>query len=385
MPTAGAREDQLRAVERWFLARGTPHLIDDYSARTDVFGRTRPSLTLIFLFELSGALNADFSWWQNALALLFALGGATAMLAAVNRRRQRPTLERTGRLGGLELLLFLVGPPSITAVVGGQFAQAVGIFALNVALLGAIYLVTSYGLVPLTRWAFGKTVRELGAVAGLLGRALPLLLLIQIVLFINTEMWQVADGFDGAFLGAVVLLFLLVGIGFLLTRLPRELGRLATFESADELKAAVAGTPAEALLKGRVAAVDLEPAPLTARQRGNILLVALFSQGLQVVLVTIILGAFFVVFGLLTITPDVIESWLGHGGHELLSFHVGDRVVVLTQELLKISGFLAAFSGLYFTVVLVTDGTYREEFFDEILAELRQTFAVRAVYRRARA
>jgi hypothetical protein len=39
--------------------------------------------------------------------------------------------------------------------------------------------------------------------------------------------------------------------------------------------------------------------------------------------------------------------------------------------------------GLYFTVVLVTDATYREEFFDGILAELRQTFAVRAVYRHA--
>src|SRR5690606_15579443 len=96
-----------------------------------------------------------------------------------------------------------------------------------------------------------------------------------------------------------------------------------------------------------------------------------------------LLGAFFVVFGLLTITPGVIEAWLGHPGHELLSVGVGPREVQLTVELLKLSGFLAAFSGLYFTVVLVTDATYREEFFDEILAELRQTFAVRAVYQRS--
>jgi hypothetical protein len=387
MATDGARAEQLRAVERWFLARGTPHLIDDYRARTDVFTRTRPALVLVFLVELTGSLNSDFRWWQNALALVGAIAGAVAMLAAVTRSRRRPAIESTstGRIDILELALFLLGPPLLTALIGDQAAQGLAIFGLNVVLLGAIYLVTSYGLVPLTRWALGKTVRELGAVAGLLGRALPLLLLIQIVLFINTEMWQVADGFDGVFLGAVVLLFLVVGIGFLLTRLPRELGRLATFSSSDELKAAVVDTPAAVLLKGRVAAADLEPAPLTARQRGNVLLVALFSQGLQVVLVTLLLGAFFVVFGLLTITPDVIESWLGHTGHAIVTFHVGDREVLLTQELLKISGFLAAFSGLYFTVVLVTDGTYREEFFDEILAELRQTFAVRAVYRRARA
>ena len=36
------------------------------------------------------------------------------------------------------------------------------------------------------------------------------------------------------------------------------------------------------------------------------ILVALFSQGLQVILVTLLLGAFYVAFGLLTITPDVL-------------------------------------------------------------------------------
>jgi hypothetical protein len=282
-----------------------------------------------------------------------------------------------------EIATFVAVPPLAAGVIGGQPGQAVGLAVLNLTVLGGIYLVASYGLVPLTRWALGKTVRELGAVAGLLGRALPLLLLIQIVLFINTEMWQVADGFDGWFLGLVVLLFLLVGVGFLLTRLPRELGRLATFASADDLRAEVIGTPAVPLAAAMTDA-ECVPSPLTARQRGNVLLVALFSQGLQVVLVTALLGVFFVVFGLLTITPGVIEAWLGHPGDVLATLTVGDREVQLTAELLKISGFLAAFSGLYFTVVLVTDATYREEFFDEILAELRQTFAVRAAYLSAR-
>jgi hypothetical protein len=100
--------------------------------------------------------------------------------------------------------------------------------------------------------------------------------------------------------------------------------------------------------------------------------------------VTLLIFVFFVAFGLLTITPAVIESWLGHSGDVLATQSFGDRDVQLTAELLKLSGFLAAFSGLYFTVVLVMDATYREEFFDEILAELRQTFAVRAAYLCAR-
>ena len=43
-------------------------------------------------------------------------------------------------------------------------------------------------------------------------------------------------------------------------------------------------------------------------------------------------------------------------------------------------GFLTAFSGFYFTVYVLTDATYRQEFLDEVLGEMRQAFAVRAVY-----
>lgn len=375
--------EDLRDVERWFTSRGTPHLLEGYSASTDVLTRALPALTLVLLLEVGGALNADFTWWQNALAAAGAIGLLLGVWAGVNALRRRPAFARPARVGAPEVVTFVLVPPLVTAVIGGQPGQALALGTVNVVLLGGIYLVTSYGLVPLTRWALGKTVRELGAVAGLLGRALPLLLLIQIVLFVNTEMWQVADGFDALFLALVAGLFLLVGVGFLLTRLPRELGRLATFATADEVRAEVAGTPAEVL------AADLRDdecaaAPLSTRQRGNLLLVALFSQGIQVVLVTALLGTFFVVFGLLTITPAVIESWLGHPGDVLATLTVDEREVQLTAELLKISAFLAAFSGLYFTVVLVTDATYRAEFFDEILAELRQTFAVRAAYLHAR-
>jgi len=340
------------------MRRGTPHLIEDYTATDDVFTRMVPVLTPLAVIEVFGALDADFRWWQNLLA------GA----------------------GGLALLLALWAevnsPAVITFVISQQLGQALSLAAINLALLGAIYLVTSYGLLSLTRWALAKTGRELGAVAGLLGRALPLLLLIQIVLFVNTEMWQVAAGFDGAFLSATIGLFFTIGVAFLVTRLPRELDRLATFASAEELAEQVAGTPADGLVDP--GACSLEPARLSARQRGNVLLVALFSQGLQVVLVTVILGAFFVAFGLLTVTPEVLATWIGQPGDEVVAIGVLGRELLLTAELLKLSAFLASFSGLYFTVVLVTDATYRAEFFDEILAELRQTFAVRAVYLCAR-
>ena len=380
-----ASADQLQAIERWFMARGTPHLIEDYSATTDVFTRMVPVLTGLALLEVLGALDADVAWWQNVLAGLGGLALLVGLWAGVNGLRGRPALARPARVGAPEIATFVIAPALITLLISQETGQALTLALVNVILLGGIYVVTSYGLLPLTRWALVKTSRELGAVAGLLGRALPLLLLIQIVLFINTEMWQVADGFDGRFLTAVIVLFLAIGVTFLLTRLPRELGRLATFTAVEDLEQQVAGTPAVGLVVPDEPDVIGEPVPLSTRQRGNVLLVALFSQGIQVVLVTLLLGAFYVAFGLLTITPDVLETWLGHGGDAVVRFDLLGRELRLTAELLKISAFLAAFSGLYFTVVLVTDATYREEFFDEILAELRQTLAVRAVYLKARA
>jgi hypothetical protein len=191
-------------------------------------------------------------------------------------------------------------------------------------------------------------------------------------------MWQVSSGFNGAYLAIVIVLLVAVGTTFLWTRLPGEIGRLAAFAEVAEVHALCAGTPAEPashLVDGPTTAGDL-----SRRQRGNVLLVALFSQGLQVVLVGAVLGAFFVVFGVLTITPEVTEAWLGSTGDVLLDLELFGRDAVVTAELLKLSAFLASFSALYFAVTLVTDDTYRREFFDEIVGELRQTFAVRAAY-----
>ncbi len=58
---------------------------------------------------------------------------------------------------------------------------------------------------------------------------------------------------------------------------------------------------------------------------------------------------------------------------------VGERVQV-TEELLRVSSGIAAFSGLYYAIAVLTDATYREEFLDEITGEMRETFRARAEY-----
>ena len=86
----------------------------------------------------------------------------------------------------------------------------------------------------------------------------------------------------------------------------------------------------------------------------------------------------------------------GHGGavglrlaggpvDVLARWSVGGRTLVVSEPLIRVAAFLGAFGAMYFTVLLATDATYREEFADDVAPQLRQALAVRCIYRRARA
>ena len=369
------------ATERWFVRRGLPHLIADYRASEDIFTRSLPVLGLVFLLELLGAANLEWGWLVNLAALAAAVASVVALWALVNRSRGRRWSRLPDRVGAAELAVFLLVPPVLPLVFGGQVGSAAVSFVANVVLLAVVYLVTSYGLVPMTRWALGETKREIGTVLDLLGRALPLLLLFSVALFINTEVWQVAASLDGVLFWTAAGFFVVVGTAFLLVRLPGELKRLGDQLVGDALVEACEDTPMAPAARDLVDRGVAGPRPLSRRQQGNVLLVLLFSQAVQIVLVTVAIGAFFFAFGLVAIRPPVIDAWLGDIGTDVIArFELAGHEFELTRALVHVTGFLAVLSGFYFTVYVITDATYREEFLSEILDEVRQSLAVRNAY-----
>src|SRR3546814_8362249 len=64
----------------WFTARGTPHLIEGYSAAEDVFTRDLPVLTLVLLLEVGGALNASSEEHTSELQSLMRISYAVFCL-----------------------------------------------------------------------------------------------------------------------------------------------------------------------------------------------------------------------------------------------------------------------------------------------------------------
>ena len=372
------RAEALRDTERWFLSRGIPHFIHGYSASRDILTRALPLLTLIFLFELLGALNFEWAWWANALAVA---GGLVILIggwALANALRGRPPLAPPARVGAWEIAVFVLVPALLPLLFGGQLRSAALTAGGNLLLVAVIYLGASYGVVPMTRWALGRLLRQLGSMLDLLVRTLPLLALVVVFLFLQVESWEVAAELQGPFYGVVIGAFVVLGLGFMLVRLPREIGRLANFEDWADAVAMARGSPIESLARTMPAASSSRS--LSRREWGNVGLVVLFSQAVQILLAAVVMGAFFVGFGMVLVGPELVERWVGSAPNVLATVDAWGRTMVLTEELVRVAGFLAAFSGLYFTVSAMTDETYRAEFHDEVVGEVREALAVRAVY-----
>jgi hypothetical protein len=348
----------LEAYERRFRRAGLPMLVEDRSAREDVWTRAAPVLAVVLVAEVVLAGNLDWPVWANALVLAGALAALGAAGALVNMVRSRPAFALPEDVGALELAAF-VAIGGLLQLIGGQTTSAWVVCAANLVLLLVLYVWIAYGVPSILRFTGRRIGEQLAAAVDLLARAIPLLLLFSVVLFVNTEMWQVFSSMNDATVIATGLLLIVVGSAFLVVRLPREVVQI----------------------EGEVAAGP----PLDVRQRINVGLVLFVTQALQIVLVVLAVGAFFVAFGALVISAEVIESWTGTDGRQVVSVQLWDIEVRVTLELLRVSAGIAALSGLYYSVALLTDSTYREEFLDELTGDLRDVFADRARYLELRA
>jgi hypothetical protein len=139
------------------------------------------------------------------------------------------------------------------------------------------------------------------------------------------------------------------------------------------------GTPladAARMLADSKQAVERDEAEVHGFQKANLLLVLLVAQFVQVLLLSTSVFLFFIVFGVVAMKEEVVLAWTAQDN---LVYPFGHALLVST-ELIQVSVFLAAFSGLYFTVYAVTDEVYRTQFFTSITDELERAVGARTVY-----
>jgi len=375
--------EQIAATERWFVSRGVPHFIAEYNAAEDVLTRALPGLTLAFLISSVSAIDLDWSGWAIGFAIFGGFASLIGAWAGINTLRGRRPLSLPQSVGLVEILTFLLVPSMLPLIFGADGSGALLTFAVQLLLLGIIYLVTSYGVVAIGKWAAVQAYRSVGQTVVLFAKGLPLLLLGFMFLFINAEAWQSAGRLDRPLLYATLVLFALLAAVFVVTQIPREIGNLAHFDSWADVVSRCTRSP----LAGVAVSQDDPPAqpPLSRREWGNLGLVVFVSQAFRIVMVALMVGGFFVVFGLLVIRPETISVWTGADPHFWWqSVTWFGYTFQLTEELIQVSLFLAAFAGLYFSVYTITDATFRTEFFEDIVDEVRESVAVRALYRTER-
>ena len=378
-------QDVIGATEWWFVRRGLPHAIPDYSAREDVWTRAWPFLLFVLFIELFASFGDRFEGWAQAGVFAAGIGLLVGAFVVVNLLRGSRALRRPDDIGIGELAVFALVPAVLPLWFSDRgWSGALVVVVVNLAVLGIVYAVTSYGLVPALRVGFFQAFHQLRTVTQLVARGLPLLLLITAFVFLNAEMWQVAHDFEPAFFAICVGFMMLLAFGFLALRVPKEIDELARFDSWTTCRRLAQSTDAPIAdhlpeLAGGPPEPDLTRVELT-----NVGILLTISQAVQTLLVGAISGVFYVGFGLLAVRRDTILQWTTATELDpLLDVEFLGGGVVLTWEHLAVAGFIAAFSVLQFAVASVTDAAYREEFYDDVAGDVRRVLAVRAIVRAA--
>lgn len=209
-------------------------------------------------------------------------------------------------------------------------------------------------------------------------QVVPLLLVALTLSFFSTEVWQTIGRLHGLPLVLTTLLFVALAAAFATRQGRLDLDGLAVFTDANALRAAL-----PARLANRVIADTFDAAGvprLRRRERANLVVISVLSQVVTAAVIGIIIFLFFVVLGVLTVDQAALVSWLGHDPRIAASWRVAGHEYILTNELLRVSAFLGAFTGFYFIVSSSTDATLRADLASGHERHVRACLAARHAY-----
>lgn len=313
------------AVEAWFLAHGLPYFVAEERAAARAGLRGRRLATLALVVVLLGAAVGGLAWASETS--------------------------------------YAAGPALWLTVTG-------------LAVLW--YAATALHARPILGFALSRTLGSVRFLVPMASRAIPLLLVFVTFLFVNAEAWEMTTNLPFGQLWVTVLLMFGLAVLFLLVRLPEEVDRVDDEVDDAFIVRACAGTPLEQASREVAADPDIDPqehAQVSGFERWNLILVLLVIQSVQVLLLSVTVFVFFMLFGSLVMETETQLSWTGRDAIPAAPFlpHV-------SLSLMKVSLFLASFSGFYFTVSAVTDDTYRRQFFSVVESQLERAVGMRAVY-----
>ncbi|GLW78672.1 hypothetical protein Aglo01_31540 [Actinokineospora globicatena] len=371
--------DRIRRTERWFVREGAPTMIEGYGFATHVLPRMLPALGLVTLASLAWLVPLKSAGPQRWVLLACVLGVTVVAWFVLRLFALRlPRFTKSARVVILVVYATMpVAVPLLQLLVddtvtppGGSVVGLLGFVIFFAAVFVVTLVATTYGTGTLVRRAIRHTLYDLRNSVHLLGRALPAMLFVTLFLFFTGELWQMMNRLDWWRLLIVIALFAAITVLASATRLRDEIGRVEQDLSPDRLSAACHGTP----LSGVAIVEPLHATPLSGRQNRNLLVVLATRQLVQAGVMGLALFGFFLVLGLVMVTPEVAEQWIGGPVAQ-------SRLVPgIPVALLRNATLFAAFGSMYFEITSMSDVEHRQQFFAPIIDEVERVLAVRAVY-----
>lgn len=413
------RADMLKQSNIWFRKQGVPLIIPARQRALDAFPRSVPwilwagimhicyifmrNILLFVVEDVKGslpnyikALTSDSALSNEVLPVLV-LGGiflvmpiiSGAFIALVHLLMVRTPKWVQITAGAFTVLvawaLFVTGVFEGRNLDGFDFvydgAQA---FPLIVA---GIYLAIFLGVDTVLGWSLKHAIHQLASLPPMIAKVLPVLMVSVLFIFVNADLWKLANGLSfprtWAVLGLMGLLAVFVVVTTSLERTARLLGQhkgddIARFTESDyEHAAALEGgiwnTAQDWVEEKKI----LEHRPLKTAPWGNLIIIPMIGQIIQASFFMLLVFGFFMGFASIAISDATIESWMAVKPEHLKILGVDTNI---NAVVIKVSMIVAVFSGLSFVATTSSDEKYARSFLKPMIARIKHILIIRDIY-----
>jgi len=376
-----------RGAEQWFRRRGLPAVVRGRPEQVVV--RALPAVAGLMVFDLLydvlGYLAGDGEFTTRlenvAFVLLYGVVLLTSLVVPavvvwlVARRTRRWVLHGVGLLPAV---LYTAAYVLVEPAVENRLQQTSLLPSVwdNLVMAGALFLLTAIGGGSVFCWALRVALRQLRGLGTMTSRSLPLLLLVTTFGFFTAEIWQAVGSLPKDRVWLVVGFFGGVATLFLFSVMSEELRTVTALSESMQVAGPSPEYPFHRPVDGADETAGPVP-PLTRVERMNMVLILLLTQALQAMVFGILVLVLFLTLGWLAVPRKVMVAWSGHDVTPGTLFGVQ---VPIAAELLHVCMLIAAFSGLYFIVTVVTDAAHRSTFYQPGLDHLKVSLAARSAY-----
>lgn len=402
-PQHYTRADMLKQSNIWFRKQGVPLIIPARQRALEAFPRSVPwilwagimhicyiflrDILLLVVEDVKGslpnyikALTSDSALSNEVLPVLV-LGGiflvmpiisgvfitlAHVLMVRIPRWVQITTGILTVLFAGI---LFTAGVFASSTLDGLDFVyDGSQVFPLIVV---GIYLAIFLGIDTILGWSFKHAIHQLASLPPMIAKVLPVLMVSVLFIFVNADLWKLANGLSfprtWAVLGLMGLLAVFVVVTTSLERTARLLGRsrgddIARFsnndyEHAAALEGGIWNTAQDWVEEQKI----LEHRPLKIAPWSNLIIIPMIGQIIQATLFMLL----------------VFESWMSIKPEHLKILCVDTNI---NAVVIKVSMIVAVFSGLSFVATTSSDEKYARSFLKPMIERIKHILIIRDIY-----